>query len=202
MESHLPSPAFFWRSCGEPPAAWFLVGMPLALLALDNGSSLGAAMARLLAVLLVAALIWARGLGPGGAWHERLFVCAWAATWAGALGAAVTGAAWAASGAGLAGLFAALLVGAGWLGWASHARHELRLAMTRSPLPRRSEKTPASGTAVVTAWLLAALVSGLALSSGQAHWGDAIALSVALGLFTAFQRGHLQPPVPLKSAAD
>lgn len=196
MPSQTTAPTFFWRSCGEPSAAWFLVWMPFVLLALEDGSSLGSAMIRLLAVLLVAALIWARGLGPSGLWPERFFVGVWAAAWTGALGLLVTAGGWPSTSLGNAALLAALLVGAAWLSGACQMRQDLRKALSAGSLFGREREPSASSGTIVGAWLLTAGLFALALSVSNAHWADGVVLVLALGGFTLFQRGGLAPVSP------
>ncbi len=191
MRSSVASPTFLWQSCSEPSAAWFLVWMPLALLAVDGNATLGSAMVRLLAVLMVSGLIWARGLGPGGALAERVFVTAWAGSWAAALSALVTAGGWSSSVGGSIGLFATLLVGAGWLGWAYHERQELQTARRSAAPFDASHKEPASPATIVAAWLLAALLFALMVASNNAHWADGLVLLTSLACFTAFQRGRV-----------
>ncbi|MCH7665997.1 MAG: hypothetical protein IH936_08725 [Acidobacteria bacterium] len=191
MRNSVASPTFLWQSCAEPSAAWFLLWMPLALLALDGDATLGSAMVRLLAVLMVSALIWARGLGPGGALAERVFVAAWAGSWAATLGALVTAGGWSSSVGGYIGLVGTLFVGAGWLAWAYQKRQELRSAR-RSAVPfDASHKEPASPATIVAAWLLAALLFSVMIVSRNAHWGDGLVLLTSLACFTAFQRGRV-----------
>lgn len=189
MKSPAVSPTFLWQSCGEPSAAWFLVWMPPALLALESDATLASAMVRLLAVLLVAGMIWARGLGPGGVLAERLFVATWAGSWAGALGALVTAGAWPSSVLGSIGLFVTLFVGAGWLGWAYHERQELRSSRSGTTPFGAARKAPATIISIVMAWLLATILFALMVSSKNAHWGDGFVFAMSLGCFTAFQRG-------------
>ncbi|MFQ5525333.1 MAG: hypothetical protein ACE5GX_03655 [Thermoanaerobaculia bacterium] len=191
MSSHLTSPTFFWRSCGEPSAAWFLVWMPLVLLALENTPSLASAMARLLAVLLVAGLIWARGLGPVGPWPARLFVSAWAAVWAAALGLLVTAGGWPITRLGSIALGTALLVGAAWLGWACQVRHDLRKALAAGPRFGVSPDRAANTSTIAVVWLLSAALFTFAIIAGNAHWADGLVIALALGAFTAFQLGSL-----------
>lgn len=176
-----------WRSCAEPGAAWFLVWMPLALLLFDPTASASNAMARFLAVLLVAALLWARGLGPRGAVADRLFVAAWVGSWAAALGTLVTAGAWTASATGSVALFGTLLIGAGWLGWAFHERQELLLSHRSEASPESSSAAPTRPAAILAAWLLAFSVLAVLVRSGHAHWSDGIVLFVSLACFTAFQ---------------
>ncbi|MCP4201532.1 MAG: hypothetical protein GY769_06305 [bacterium] len=190
MKTSTLSPSNLWQSCGEPSAAWFLVWMPLVLLALENGATLASAMARLIAVLLVAGVIWARGLGPGGRLAERLFVAFWAGSWAAALGALVTASSWTSTARGSAGLLATLLVGAGWLGWAYHQRQELQSARPNpSPPFEDLQQTRATATSIVMAWLLTVFVFALLFSAKNAHWGDGLVLTVSLSFFTVFQQG-------------
>lgn len=196
MNSSEASKMFLWRSCGEPGASWFLVWMPLVLLALGGPPSLPASMIRLLAVLLVAGLIWARGRGPSGKWPERLFVGAWAAAWAAALGTLATSGALPGSAAGSTTLLAALVVGAGWLGWVCQLRQDLRVAATRQPAAAERSEDSSSSKAVGLVWGLTALLLSLALLWENAHWGDAVVLACALSGFTAFQARGLQEPSP------
>jgi len=86
------------------------------------------------------------------------------------------------------------VVGAGWLGWACQARQELRRALAERPSPGAAEETRRPAATLAAVWLLAALLFALALSSRTAHWGDAFALTAALGGFTTFQRGSLGQP--------
>lgn len=196
MKNSLASPTFLWQSCSEPSAAWFLVWMPLVLLVLDGEATLDSAMVRLLAVLLVSGLIWARGLGPGGALAERVFVAIWAGCWAAALGALVTNGGWSSSIIGSLGLVGTLFVGAGWLAWAYQERQQLRSA-PRSVVPfGSSHKEPSTPATIVAAWLLAALLFALMVASRNAHWTDGFVLLTSLACFTAFQRGRVTAAKP------
>lgn len=192
MKAQATSPTFLWQSCGTPSATWFLVLMPLVLLALAGDSSLASAMVRLLAVLLVAGLIWARGRGPSGTWAERIFIGAWAAAWTAALGTLVTAGDGPASLVGSLSLISALVVGAGWLGWVCQLRQDLQTTLAKEPQFRIRVEPPANHLAIGAAWLSAALLLALALVSGNAHWGDAIVLASALAAFTAFQTAGLR----------
>ncbi len=197
MKLSVASPTFFWQSCSEPSAAWFLVWAPLALLALDGHATLGSAMVRLLAVLMVSGLIWARGLGPGTALAERVFVAAWAGTWAAALGALVTTGSEFYSVVGSMGLFATLFVGAGWLGWAYHERQELRAVWRgKTPFDATHREAPATLATIVAAWVLAALLFALMASAKGAHWSDGLVLLTSLACFTMFQRGRIATAKP------
>jgi len=191
MKLTVASPRFLWQSCAQPSAAWFLVWMPLSLLLLDGNASATSAMARLLAVLMVSALIWARGLGPGGALADRVFVAFWAGAWAAALGTLVTAGGWSSSMAGLASLFGTLLVGAGWLGWAYHERQELQSDRCGEESGVFSHDKPYSLGTIALTWLLAALVFVLALSTFDAHWSDGVVLVSSMICFTVFQRGRV-----------
>lgn len=183
------SPGFLWQSCGEPAAAWFLVWMPCLLVAMDGEATVSSAMVRLFAILLVAAAIWARGLGPTDALSERVFVAGWACSWAAALGSVII-AGELTSATGWLGL-PTLLVGAGWLGWAYHQRQELHDA---SPEPRSFPATPRNPVTLTTlsmAWLLVVLFFTLMAASRNAHWADAFALAIGLICFTAFQHDRV-----------
>lgn len=188
MSSSTSAPIRIWQSCGSPTASWFLVGLPLALILIDTAPALPSAMARLMSVLLVAALLWARGLGPVGTWPDRLFTGAWILGWAGALGAIATFTGWPGSTAENAGFLLTLLIGAAWLGGAVNERLE------RS-LPKRLEAAvtegldfdPAGPPAITSAWAVSSMIFFALYRFGAAHWADSFSVGAALALFTLFQ---------------
>lgn len=198
MRSLLASPSALWQSCAAPSAAWFLVWMSPALLLLDAGATLSSAMARLLAVLVVAGLLWARGLGPGGDLADRVFVAAWAASWAAVLGTLVTSGSWSSSAEGSVALFATLFIGAGWLGWAFHERHELLSERAKQTADGSVEPPGARGWTILAAWLIASSLLALLVAFRGAHWSEGLAQFVALSCFTAFQ----STPVADEEPAD
>ncbi len=174
-----------WQSCASPTAGWLLVGLPFALLALGAGQDVAGAMTRLLAVLLVAGLLWARGLGPAGLWADRVFTALWLLGWAGALGSITTARGWPESPSGSLSFVVALFVGAGWLSWAVHQRLE---APRDAEFDTDAPAMPAPPVAVVATWTLAVLAFALLYREGLVGWADSVVVGSALALFTAFQR--------------
>ncbi len=61
------------RARAEPHPGWFLLWLPLLLIALDDSPDLTSSMIRLAAVLLLGMLAWGMGRGPAGPWAERGF---------------------------------------------------------------------------------------------------------------------------------
>ena len=70
-----------WRAQAEPHPGWFLLWMPLLLIALDDSPNLTSAMIRLAAVLLLGMLAWGMGRGPAGPWVERGFAALLLVAW-------------------------------------------------------------------------------------------------------------------------
>lgn len=190
MKLHVLTPGWLWRCCGLPGSAWFLVFLPFALLAADSSPSLPAAMARLLAVLLIAGLLWARGLGPVGTWPDRFFVAGWTGGWAAGLGWLAVAAEWRASTIASSGMALAILVGAGWLGWTYHLRQQLGRAEARESGSDSTESAMADASTVAIVWIAASLTFSMFFRASSAHWGDGLVVLVALLFFTVFQHGE------------
>jgi hypothetical protein len=65
----------------EPHPGWFLLWLPLLLIALDDSPDLSSSMIRLAAVLLLGMLAWGMGRGPAGPWAERGFAALLLVAW-------------------------------------------------------------------------------------------------------------------------
>ena len=65
----------------EPHPGWFLIWLPVLLIAFDDSPDLGSAMIRLAAVLLLGMVAWGLGRGPAGVWAERLFAALLLLAW-------------------------------------------------------------------------------------------------------------------------
>jgi hypothetical protein len=69
------------RARAEPHPGWFLLSLPLLLIAFDDSRDLTSAMIRLAAVLLLGMLAWGMGRGPAGPWAERGFAALLLVAW-------------------------------------------------------------------------------------------------------------------------
>lgn len=69
------------RAQAEPHPGWFLLWLPLLLIAFDSSPDLSSAMLRLATVLLLGMLAWGMGRGPAGPWAERGFAALLLVAW-------------------------------------------------------------------------------------------------------------------------
>ena len=69
------------RPHAEPHPGWFLLWLPVLLIAFDNSPDLSSAMVRLAAVLLLGMVAWGLGRGPAGVWAESLLAALLLVAW-------------------------------------------------------------------------------------------------------------------------
>ncbi len=188
MRASAASPGSLAKICGEPHPAWFLLWLPLTMVAVDDSPELAGAMARLLAVLLIAALTWATGRGAAGRRAEGGFSALFLVGWFAAAGTIFRLDGPASSIVARLAVSGGLLLGPALLIWAWHRRSQMTPATDA-----RFEATHGSAAGLLAYAAVAALALTVLDRLIGLHAADLLVVGTGVCLYVLFRvQGRIQ----------
>ena len=166
-----------------PHPGWFLLWLPVLLIAFDDSPDLSSAMVRLAAVLLLGMVAWGLGRGPAGPWAERLFAALLLVAWFAVCGTTFQLHGAPASMPARLAVTAGLLLGPALMLWAW--RRRARLVPVVDEAGAVAEPGSAAALARTVALVVVALVVLDRLLGLQA--ADLLVIGTGLALYTTFR---------------